>query len=123
MPRKREYLDYDFLACRIMKEFGWSIEYTLALTFPVFFDLFGLIRRIRCDAAIDEFYQPYAAVKFGGKCARNLFDGRGTIILPDEDAASFAESCTPAMIRRANRKLRAIIRERREALARAAEPV
>ena len=52
-----------------MREFGWTIEYTLNLTFPVFLELSLMLRRIRCDSAIDEFYTPYAAVKLGGKCS------------------------------------------------------
>lgn len=98
-----------------MKEFGWTIEYTLNLTFPVFFDLFGLIRRIRLDAAIDEFYTPYGAVKFGGKCAKHLFDGRGSYLLNEKGtAAGQTEEVTDEMIERARKKLRAIM-ERNQA--------
>ncbi len=92
-----------------MKEFGWTIEYTLALTFPQFFDLFGLIKRIRYDAAIDEFYTPYAAAKFGGKCSKHLSDGRSSIILDASDASK-SRDYTPAMVRRANHKLKALIK-------------
>lgn len=101
-----------------MREFGWTIEYTLSLSFPQFFDLFGLIKRIRYDAAVDEFYTPYAAVKFGGKCSKHLFDGRGSIILTNPDAPKVRDY-TPEMMRKANRKLRAIIRSRQNALAKA----
>lgn len=103
-----------------MKEFSWSIEYVMSLTFPVFFNLFGLIRRIRMDSAIDEFYIPYAAVKFGGKCARNLFDGRGSITLSDHGDKSGAHEITEEMIRKANRKLRALMKKRQEALQKVA---
>lgn len=103
-----------------MKEFGWSIEYVLNLTFPVFFDLFGLIRRVRMDAAIDEFYTPYGAVKFGGKCAAHLFDGRGSVTLTDEDGKPPQQEVTEAMIRRANRKLRALMKKRQQELEKAA---
>ena len=119
--RRVEFLDYDFLACRIMREFGWSIEYVLSLTFPVFFDLFGLIRRIRMDAAIDEFYTPYGAVKFGGKCAKNLFNGRGSILLSDPSDIRKHDDVTRSMILRANRKLRALMKQRQEALAKNAK--
>lgn len=105
-----------------MREFGWSIEYVLSLTFPVFFDMFGLIRRVRMDAAIDEFYTPYGAVKFGGKCASYLFDGRGSVTLTDESEKSTQE-VTEAMIRRANRKLRKLMKQRQEALAKNAKAV
>ena len=101
-----------------MREFGWSIEYVLSLTFPVFFDLFGLIRRVRMDAAIDEFYTPYGAVKFGGKCATHLFDGRGSVTLTESEKNT--QEVTEAMIRRANRKLRKLMKQRQEALGKAA---
>ena len=102
-----------------MKEFGWTIEYVLSLSFPVFFDLFGLIRRIRMDAAIDEFYTPYGAIKFGGKCAEHLFKGRGSVILK-EDTPRNTEEVTPDMIRKANRKLRALMKKRQQELEKAA---
>lgn len=102
-----------------MKEFGWSIEYVLSLSFPVFFDLFGLIKRVRYDSAIDEFYTPYAAVKFGGKCGKHLFDGRGSIILSDQNTQK-PRDYTPEMLRRANRKLKALMKARQAALAQAA---
>lgn len=102
-----------------MKEFGWTIEYVLSLTFPVFFDLFGLIRRIRMDAAIDEFYTPYGAVKFGGKCAEHLFKERGSVILKEETAVKNKE-ITPAMIRKANRRLRALMKQRQQELEKTA---
>ena len=102
-----------------MREFGWTIEYTLSLSFPQFFDLFGLVKRIRHDAAIDEFYTPYAAVKFGGKCSKHLFDGRGSITLENPDTPKVRDY-TPAMVRKANRKLKAIIKSRQDALAKTA---
>lgn len=89
----------------------------LSLTFPVFFDLFGLIRRVRMDAAIDEFYTPYGAAKFGGKCAAHLFDGRGSVTLEEEKST---QEVTEAMIRRANRKLRALMKKRQKELQKAA---
>lgn len=90
-----------------MREFGWTIDYVLGLTFPVFFDLFGLIRRIRMDAAIDEFYTPYAAVKLGGKYADNLFGERGSVIITDD--YSITHEITAEELENANRKLLAII--------------
>ena len=104
-----------------MKEFGWSIEYTLSLTFPVFLNLFDLIRRVRFDAAIDEFFTPYGAAKYGGKCSKTLFDGRGSIMLSDKPTpARNTEEITPEMIERANSKLRRLMAERAGALADAA---
>lgn len=103
-----------------MKEFGWSIEYVLSLTFPVFFDLFGLIRRVRMDAAIDEFYTPYGAVKFGGKCAAHLFEGRGSVTLPDGTEKPAPQTVTQEMIRKANRKLRALMKKRQQELGKTA---
>lgn len=103
-----------------MKEFGWTIEYTLSLTFPVFFDLFGLIRRVRLDAAVEEFYIPYGAVKFGGKCARHLFEGKGSVILSDSSEKPEQQMVTDDMVRKAQRKLRALMKSRRNALQKAA---
>ena len=97
-----------------MKEFGWSIEYTLNLTYPVFLNLFSLIRQIRCDAAIDQVYTPYAAAKYGGKVSQHLFEGRGSFTLKNE--ASQTADVTPEMIERANNKLRKIIAEREKKL-------
>lgn len=96
-----------------MKEFGWTIEYTLNLTYPVFLNLFSLIRRIRFDAAIDQVYTPYAAAKYGGKTSQHLFDGRGSFTLKNE---AQTEKVTPEMIERANEKLRKIIAEREKKL-------
>ncbi len=96
-----------------MKEFGWTIEYTLNLTYPVFLNLFSLIRKIRCDAAIDQVYMPYAAAKYGGKASQHLFDGRGSFTLKNEVET---EKVTPEMIERANEKLRKIIAEREKKL-------
>jgi hypothetical protein len=82
-----------------MKEFGWSIEYTLSLTYPVFISLFGLIRQTRFDATIDEFYTPYAAAKYGGKCHKFLFDGRGEFIINGSKKFAVSdEEITPEMI-------------------------
>ncbi|MBP5531721.1 MAG: hypothetical protein J6Y54_06815 [Lentisphaeria bacterium] len=105
-----------------MKEFGWSIEYTLSLSFPVFLNLFDLIRRVRFDAAIDEFFTPYGAAKYGGKCSKRLFDGRGSIVLPDGEPSRFrsTEEVTPEMIERANQKLLRMMVEGEAELAKAA---
>lgn len=98
-----------------MREFGWTIEYTLSLTYPVFFDLFNLIRRVRLDAAIDEHYTPYAAAKYGGKCSKALFDGRGSMYLGKSDNKTFAhEEITPDMIEKANQRLQKIIADRKK---------
>ena len=112
--------DYDFLACRIMKEFGWTIEYVLSLSFPVFFDLFGLIRRVRCDSAIDQVYLPYAAAKYGGKCQRNLFDGRGSFFLNTTSSGKAPKGYTRAELKAAEEKARRIIEEHEKALNRVA---
>ena len=105
-----------------MKEFGWSIEYTLSLTYPVFISLFGLIRQTRFDAAIDEFYTPYAAAKYGGKCHKFLFDGRGDFVIDGtEKIKPSNEEITPEMIERANARLRAEIEKHNKKLAEAAK--
>lgn len=102
-----------------MREFGWTIEYTLSLSFPVFLELFGLIRRVRYDAAIDEFYLPYAAAKAGGRSAKRLFKGVGDVILPEEGSAG-ADEPSLELVQRASRKLEQIIAERQERLRQAA---
>lgn len=105
-----------------MKEFGWSIEYTLSLTYPVFISLFGLIRQTRFDAAIDEFYTPYAAAKYGGKCHKFLFDGRGEFIINGSKKFAVSdEEITPEMIERANARLKAEIEKHTKKLAEAAK--
>ncbi len=101
-----------------MREFGWKIEYTLSLSFPVFLELFGLIRRVRYDAAIDEFYLPYAAAKAGGRSAKRLFKGVGDVMIPEEGIADGEPSLE--QVQRASRKLEQIIAERQERLRQAA---
>ena len=99
-----------------MKEFGWSIEYVLNLTYPVFLELFHLIKRCRYDAAVDEFYTPYAAVKFGGKASNSLFSIRGDIFLtPYSEEADYS----PEAIKKAEEKMRKIIEKRQRALEKA----
>ncbi len=100
-----------------MKEFGWTIEYTLDLTYPVFIELFSLIRRIRADSAIDEFYHPYTAGKFGGKCQRLLYDARGGFYAEDSAEQS---AFSPEALKRAEERLDVITRAQEEALAKAA---
>lgn len=95
-----------------MKEFGWTIEYVLSLTYPVFLDLFTLIKRCRYDAAIDEFYTPYAAVKFGGKASKHLFSVRGDVFVGTTENVAY----TPEMVKKAEEKLRAIIEKRQKIL-------
>jgi len=99
-----------------MKEFGWTIEYTLDLTYPVFIELFGLIRRVRADSAIDEFFHPYTAGKYGGDCQKTLFRMRGDFY----DGGSPEAAFSPEALKRAEERLDAITRAREEALARAA---
>ena len=105
-----------------MKEFGWTIEYTLSLSFPVFISLYGLIRQTRYDAAIDEFYTPYAAAKYGGKCHKFLFDGRGGFTVNGSTKIEASdEEITPEMIERANARLKAEIEKHARKLATAAK--
>ena len=103
-----------------MREFGWKIEYTLSLSFPVFLELFGLIRRVRYDAAIDEFYLPYAAAKAGGRSAKRLFKGVGDVMIPEEGIAGADGEPSLEQVQRASRKLEQIIAERQERLRQAA---
>lgn len=99
-----------------MKEFGWTIEYVLSLTYPVFLYLFTLIKRCRYDAAVDEFYTPYAAVKFGGKASKHLFSVRGDVFVGANEAVA---SYTPEMVKKAEEKLRKIIESRQKNLEKA----
>ena len=95
-----------------MKEFGWTIEYTLNLSFPIFCDLISLIRRVRADSAIDEFFTPYAAVKFGGKISKQLFSDRGSFYLETNEEKEYS----PEEIENATKKLQAIITNRQKKL-------
>ena len=107
-----------------MKEFGWTIEYVLGLSYPVFFELFGLIRRVRLDSAIDGFYLPYAAAKYGGKCQKNLFDGRGGFFLSgDRKPKTESKGYTKRELKLATERLERIIKQREEALAKAASAI
>lgn len=105
-----------------MKEFSWTIEYTLNLTYPVFLGLTDMLHRIRLDSAVDEFYTPYGAAKYGGKCSKALFDGRGSFYLGNVKKKHFEnEEVTPEMIEKANEKLRKIMEDRRNLAARMAK--
>ncbi len=100
-----------------MQTFGWTIEYTLNLSWPVFFDLTVMIRRIRYDNAIDSVFMPYSAAKYGKSFSSDLFDGRGSFYLaPDEQTYTYTEEDW----KKADRKLKRIIREREKRLAAAA---
>ena len=55
---------------------------------------------------------PYGAAKFGGKCARSLFDGRGSFYL-NETGRGPDQKITPAMLRQAGRRLRQEIERHR----------
>ena len=104
-------LDYDFIACLIMREFGWTIEYTLNLTFPQFLDLFGLVKRCRMDAAFDEFYIPYSAVKYDGDASKHLFKFKGDYYLHE---TIFEPTYTPEMLERATQLLKKRIERNRK---------
>jgi hypothetical protein len=97
-----------------MREFGWTIEYTLSLSYPVFFELINLVRRVRLDAAVDEMFTPYAAAKYGGKCSKALFDGRGSMYIGTEKKHFVHEDITPDMIEKANQRLQKIISDRKK---------
>lgn len=101
-----------------MKEFGWTIEYTLSLSYPVFFDLFGLIRRVRLDNAIDSFYIPYGAAKYGKSLSKALFDGRGDFVIREERKPV---PITKSAYRRAYKQMDEIIKSRNQALVDAAK--
>ncbi|MDD4817296.1 MAG: hypothetical protein PHI85_04935 [Victivallaceae bacterium] len=98
-----------------MREFGWSIEYVLGLSYPVFSGLFGLIRRARLDASVDDVFIPYSAAKYGGKCLKLMLDGRGSFLLSDTGGAD-VQPVTPRMEKRAMQKLREIMQAKRDAI-------
>lgn len=99
-----------------MREFGWTIEYTLNLSYPVFFELFTLISRVRADAAIDGVYIPYVAAKCGRGLKKHLFDTRGSFFLGGGGRAA-APKCTKRQVATAVERLQAIIDARETALA------
>ena len=74
-----------------MFAFGWTIEYTLALTWPVFLDLFALIKRARLDNAVDAVYTPYCAGKYGKACTKFMLSGRGKWYVEEEPDYSYSE--------------------------------
>ena len=105
-----------------MKEYHWTIEYTLSLTYPVFMGLTDMIHRVRLDSAVDEFYTPYGAAKYGGKCSKALFDGRGSFCIGNtsKKVSYDHEEITPEMIEKANEKFRKIMDDRRKQAAKIA---
>lgn len=107
-----------------MREFGWTIEYTLNLTFPVFLNLSNMLSRIRCDASIDENYKPYVSGKFGGKAAKDYFKTAGTFFLEERTTASVDKTeITPEIIDKANQKLRDLMKARHAALQKTIAPI
>lgn len=87
----------------------------MSLTYPVFMSLFGLIRKVRYDQAIDQFFTPYAAVKCP-KTASRLFSERGDFTIgtaPDLSAKASLEA-----VAKARRKLQRIIKARKQAAER-----
>lgn len=87
----------------------------MSLTYPVFVGLSIMIKRIRADKAIDEFYKPYAAVKFGKDCYDTMIESRGNIFLEAPDAAKL--SYTPEQLEKAKATMRRINEERKKAAA------
>lgn len=99
-----------------MSAFGWTIEYTLALSWPVFMDLFPLIRRIRIDAGIDGVFTPYCAGKYGKSFCTDMFKARGGLYINAQAEYQYSD----ADVSRAKRRLRKILRARENQLAEAA---
>lgn len=58
----------------------------MSLSWPQFIGISAMINRLRIDAAIDNMFLPYGAAKYGGQCADQLFERRGSYYLevPDE---------------------------------------
>ena len=106
-----------------MLAFGWTIEYTLALSFPQFVGMIDLARRARADAAINGFYVPYIAAKFGGDASRELFSTRGSLFLEDIDSDKVYESYTEEQLEEANRRMLEIIQRKEQAVSEIVEGV
>ena len=101
-----------------MYAFGWTIEYVLALKWPVFIELFGLIHRARCDAGFDEMYLPYCAGKYGKESTEFLLEGRGGFYLDDKPKAM---TYSPEAEKLADERLARIIAMQDKKLAKAAK--
>lgn len=96
-----------------MKEFGWSIEYTLNLTYPVFFNLYDLICRVRLDSAYEQFYVPYSALKVGKEPAKSLFNAKDSFFI-DDSVRVTPKEYTPDMLEKTNQRLRERIERHRK---------
>ena len=101
-----------------MREFSWSIEYTLSLSFPVFLYLTSIIKRIRADNAIDSFFSPYVAAKAGKSAVDSLFQSAGSFFLETAPEAG-SEEITPEKIKAAKERMDRIIAAREQQLTNA----
>lgn len=69
-----------------------------------------MLKSVRYDQAIDEFYMPYAAAKYGGKCTKALFKTASCFI--DDNTATnnvYEVEYDQELIKQANAKLQAHI--------------
>ena len=100
-----------------MREFAWSIEYTLSLSFPVFLYLTSIIKRIRADNAIDSVFTPYVAAKAGKSAVDTLFKTAGSFFLDmDEAPEKKSEEITPEKLKAAEERMARIIAARERQL-------
>lgn len=74
-----------------------------------------MLKRIRADKAIDEFYNPYAAVKFNKECVDTLFKSRGSIFVEPGDNVKL--TYTPDQLAKAKERMRQITEDRKKAAA------
>ncbi|MDD5728748.1 MAG: hypothetical protein PHV59_09300 [Victivallales bacterium] len=87
-----------------MSEFKWTIEYTLALTYPAFMYLSKLLARLRADAAIDGVFAGYTAGKYGGKTADRLFGTRGDFYINRQPGPRVTEADIERAMERAKQE-------------------
>ncbi len=102
-----------------MREFTWTIDYTLSLPFPVFLYLTSIIKRIRADNAIDTVFIPYVAAKAGKKSVDDLFRTANGFFL-DPPQVTIQEVITPEIMKAAEERMARIIATQEEALRNAA---
>lgn len=85
----------------------------LSLPFPVFVGLYGLIHTARLDSAIDCMYIPYAAAKYGKKCADALFKECGGVFV-EADGDTLPAAYTEDDMLAAQARMDAIIKKKKE---------
>ncbi len=84
------------------------------LNYTLFMGLYSMISRLRADKAIDEFFTPYIAAKYGKECSDSLFKTRGSIFKePEPQDLNYTEE----QVQNARKILENIIRKREKEAA------